>query len=166
MLLLWLNPKLLVIQIKEGLIRFLLFAIIILTLAETVNATTMSFTVPKGEELTRSVSLAVDDRVLIEFTIVGLKRSELDFYITDPEGNVKVEYGQVGRVKYCFVCDTAGEYVLHFSNTDGSEDKLVTLNYDVQHYIFGMPQTLFLTLFIVLVCVGAVATFILMGKPR
>lgn len=166
MLLLRLNQKVSVIQIKEGLISFLLFAIIILTLAETVNATTMSFTVPRGEELTKSISLVVDDRVLIEFTVVGQKRSELDFYITDPQGNVKVEHGQVGIVKYCFVCDTTGEYVLHFSNTDQSEDKLVTLNYEVQHYIFGMPQTLFLTLFIVLVCVGAVATFILMGKPR
>jgi len=63
-------------------------------------------------------------------------------------------------------CDEAGEYVLHFSNTDASEDKLVTLNYEIQHYIFGIPQMLFLTIIIVLVCVGAVATFILMGKTR
>lgn len=156
----------LVIQIKEKLIRFLLVVIIFLALAEVVNATTMSFAVPKGEELTKSIRLAVDDRVLIEFTVVGQTRSELDFYITDPQGNVKVEYSQVGRVKYFFVCDTAGDYVLHFSNTDQSEKKLVTLNYEVQHYIFGMPQTLFLTILIVLVCIGAVATFILMGKPR
>lgn len=153
------------IQIKEGLIRFLLAVTLFLALAEAVKATTMSFTVPKGEEWTKSISLAVDDRVLIEFTVVGQTKSALDFYITDPQGNVKVEYGQ-GKVKHCFVCDTAGEYILHFSNTDQSEDKLVTLNYDVQHYILGIPQTLFLTMFIVLVCVGAVATFVLMGKPR
>lgn len=166
MLLLDKSKKVLVIPIKEGLVRFVLFAIIFLALAEAVNATTMSFTVPEGEELIKSLSLVVDDRVSIEFTVVGQTISELDFYITGPQGNVKVEYDRVGRVNYCFVCDTAGEYVLHFSNINQSEDKLVTLNYEVQHYIFGMPQTLFLTIFIVLVCVGAVAAFVLMGKPR
>jgi len=154
------------IQIKEGLIHILLAVTLFLALAEAAKATTMSFTVPKGEEWTKSISLVVDDRVLIEFTVVGQTKSELDFYITDPQGNMKVEYGQVGTVKYCFICDTAGEYVLHVSNTDQSEDKLVTLNYDVQHYILGIPQTLFLAIFIALVCVGAVAAFVLMGKPR
>jgi hypothetical protein len=126
----------------------------------------MSFSVPEGEELTKPISLVVDDRVSIEFTIVGQTKSELDFYITDPQGNVTVEYSQVGTVKHCFACDKAGEYIMHFSNTDQAEDKLVTLNYEVQHYIFGMPQTLFLTILIALVCVGAVAAFALIGKPR
>jgi len=79
---------------------------------------------------------------------------------------VKVEYSKVGTVSYPFVCDEAGEYFLHFSNTDTSEDKLVTLDYEIQHYIFGIPQMLFLTIIIVLVSVAAVATFILMGKPH
>lgn len=53
-----------------------------------------------------------------------------------------------------------------FPTFGSSEDKLVSLDYEVQHYIFGMPQMLFLTIIIVLVCVAAVAVFILMGKPR
>ena len=154
------------IQIKKGLIRTLLAVTLFLALAKAAKATTISFTVPKGDEWTESISLVVDDRVLIEFTVVGQTKSELDFYITDPQGNMKVEYIKVGTVKCSFICDTAGEYVLHVSNTDQSEDKLVTLNYDVQHYILGIPQTLFLTMFIALVCVAAVAAFVLMGKPR
>ncbi len=47
-----------------------------------------------------------------------------------------------------------------------SENKLVTSDYEIQHYIFGIPQMLFLTTIIVLVSVTAVATFILMGKPH
>ena len=101
-----------------------------------------------------------------KFTVVGQTESALDFSITDPHGDVKVEYSNVGIVDHRFVCDEAGEYVLHFSNTDNTEDKLVILNYEIQHYIFGIPQMLFLTIIIVLFCVGAVATFILMGKPR
>ena len=78
---------------------------------------------------------------------------------------MKVKYDSVCTVSYPFVCDEAGEYLLHFSDTDTSENRLVTLDYEIQHYIFGIPQMLFLTLIIVLVCMGAVATFILMGKP-
>lgn len=55
---------------------------------------------------------------------------------------------------------------MHFSNSASSEDRLVSLDYEVQHYILGMPQMLFLTAVIVVVCVAAVAVFILMGKPR
>jgi len=83
--------------------------------------------------MTKSISLVVDDRVLVKFSVVGQSESTLDFYITDPHGDMKVEYGKVGTVSYPFVCDEAGEYVLHFSNTDISEDKLVTFDYEIQH---------------------------------
>ena len=156
------------IQPKEELTHFLfaIMTMILSILVQLAEATTMNFTVPKGEEVSKSIRLAVEDRVLIEFTVVGQTGSKLDFYITDHHGNVKVEYRKTSNVNYCFVCDEAGEYVLHFSNTDTSEDKLVTLNYEVQHYIFGIPQMLLLTIIIVLVCMGTVATFILMGKTR
>jgi hypothetical protein len=154
------------IQLKKKLIRFLFIVMVFSTLVQLTGATTLNFTVPKGEEKTISLSLVVEDHVIVKFTVVGQTGSTLDFYITDPHEDVKVEYSKAGTVSYPFVCDEAGEYVLHFSNTDTSEDKLVTLNYEIQHYIFGIPQMLFLTIIIVLVCMGAVATFILMGKPR
>jgi len=154
------------ILLKKGLVRFLFIVIVLAILVQPADATAISITVPKGEEITKSISLVAEDRVLVKFTVVGQTASTLDFYITDPNGDVQVEYSRVGTVSYPFVCDEAGEYVLHFSNTDTSEDKLVTLNYEIQHYIFGIPQMLFLTIIIVLVSVAAVATFILMGKPR
>jgi hypothetical protein len=150
------------IRLKREPIRFLFIVIVFAVLVQPADATAMYFTVPKGEETTRSINLVAEDRVLVKFTVVGT----LDFYITDPNGEVQIEYSRVDTVSYSFVCDEAGEYVLHFSNTDTSEGKLVTLDYEIQHYIFGIPQNLFLTLIIVLVCMGAVATFILMGKPR
>jgi len=76
------------------------------------------------------------------------------------------EFDKVGYFHYPFVFDAEGEYVLHLSNIDSTEDKLVALDSEVQHYIFGIPQMLFLTIIIVVVCVAAVAVFILMGKPR
>lgn len=154
------------IQLEKKLIRFLFIVIAFSILVQTAKATTINFTVPESEELTKTISLVIEDHVSVKFTVVGQTASTLGFYITDPHGDVKVEYNDVGNVDYRFVCDEAGEYVLHFHNTDISEGKLVTLNYEIQHYIFGIPQMLFLTIIIVLVCIGAVATFMLMGKPR
>jgi hypothetical protein len=76
------------------------------------------------------------------------------------------EFDKVGYFHYPFVCDAEGEYVLHFSNAGSSEDRLVTLDYEVDHYIFGIPQMFFLTIIIAIVCVAAVAVFIFMGKPH
>ncbi len=154
------------IRYKKELIHFLFAVVVFLILVQAAEATTISFTVPKSEEKTKSISLVVEDHVSVKFTVVGQTGSTLDFCITDPDGNVKAEYNKTGNVDYRFVCDEAGEYILHFSNPDTSEDKLVTLNYEIQHYIFGIPQMLFLTIIIVLVCMGAVTAFILMGKPR
>jgi len=64
--------------------------------------------------MTKSISLVVDDRVLVKFSVVGQSESTLDFYITDPHGDMKVEYGKVGTVSYPFVCDETGECVLRF----------------------------------------------------
>jgi hypothetical protein len=154
------------IWLKKELVRFLFIVIVFAVLVQLADATATSFYVEKGEEKTISINLVVEDRVLVKFTVVGQTASTLDFYITDSNGDVQVEYSRVGTVSYPFVCDEAGEYVLHFSNTDTSEDKLVTLDYEISHYIFGIPQMLFLTIIIVLVSMGAVATFTLMGKPR
>jgi len=154
------------IRLERESIRFLFIAIVLAILVQPAGATAVSFTVPKGEEITKSISLVVEDHVLVKFTVVGQTANTLDFCITDPHEAVKVEYSNVGTVSYPLVCDEAGEYILHFSNAGTSEDKLVTLDYEISHYIFGIPQMLFLTTIIVLVSVAAVATFILMGKPH
>ena len=153
------------IWFRKLLILFLFTGIVFSSIVQFAEATTMNFTVHSGEDVPKSISLAVEDHVLIRFTVVGPSDSALYFYISYRNGTEK-EFGKVGYFHYPFVCDAEGEYVLHFSNIDSTEDKLVTLDYEVQHYIFGIPQMLFLTIIIVLVCVAAVAAFILMGKPR
>jgi len=153
------------IQFRKPLIRLFFWATILSMLVQVVEATTMNFTVQGDEEVTRSISLEVDDRVLIKFTVVGQTTSTLNFYMSYPNGTVK-DFGKVGSVNYPFVCEVSGKYVLHFSNVDSSGDKLVTLDYEIQHYILGIPQMLFLAIVIVLICLAAVAAFIFMGKPR
>lgn len=150
----------------KKIICFLFIVVVFSVLIQTAEATTINFTVSEDGEETKLISLVVEDHVSIKFTVLGQTESTIDFNITDPHGNVKAEYSNVGYVDYRFVCDEAGEYILHFYNTDTTEEKLVTLNYEIQHYIFGIPQMLFLTIIIVLVCLVAVATFILMAKPH
>jgi len=134
-------------------------------IAQLATATVMSFTVHVHEEVTRILNLAVDDHVSIGLTTVSREnRGILDFWVTFPNGTIKISYGNVGGVRYDFVCEVAGEYTLHFANVGQSEDVLTSLNYDVGHYILGIPQTLFLMITIAVVCVFAIAVFVLTGK--
>lgn len=149
---------------------FCIFLIILTAFSSSIRfgqATVASFTVRAGGETTRLLSLAIEDRVAIKFAVVGGQGgSTLDFRITCPNGTDKAIYIDVGNLDYRFVCDAEGNYTMHFSNAGSFEDMFVSLDYEVQHYIFGMPQMLFLTMIVVVVCVAAVAVFILMGKPR
>jgi hypothetical protein len=79
-----------------------------------------------------------------------------------PNGTVK-EFGKSGDFSYSFVCDSEGEYGLNFTNNEEGET-LVTLNYEVDHYIFGMPQMLFMVIVIAFVSVIGVAVFIGLSK--
>jgi len=55
---------------RKLLIRFLFIAIAFSIIVQFAEATTMNFTVHSGEDVPKSISLAVDDRVLIKFTVV------------------------------------------------------------------------------------------------
>jgi hypothetical protein len=129
------------------------------------EAATLSLTVKQGEKMIQPISLVVEDRVLIQFKVIGATSSFLQFSMTFPNGTVH-NFGEVGTFSTSFVCDLEGEYTLNFTNTDQTENKLVTLNYNIDHYIFGIPQTLFLVILIGVVSVLGVAVFIgLSPKP-
>lgn len=150
---------------RKMLAAFLLVVIVFSISVQISKATVATFTVKGGQEVTKPLNLAVEDHVVIKLTVVGSSDSSLYFSLACPNGTLE-NFGKVGYTTYSFVCADAGDYTLRFSNTESSEDKLVTLDYEVEHYILGIPQMLFLTLIIVGVCVAAVAVFILMGKPR
>lgn len=145
-------------------VYFLIIALMLSFFTQVVVAIALNFTVPKNDEVVRSLNLAVDDHVSIKFTVTGQTEKVLDFKMLDPHGDTIVEYSEVGNVNEKLVCVVSGEYYLYFSNLESSEDKLVTLNYEIDHYIFGIPQMLFLTMVIALLCMGAIAAFVMMGK--
>ena len=153
-------------MIRKYAAHVLFAATLIVLLISSVKATAMSFTVPAGQVEIKTLSLDVEDHVTITFTVTGQAMSGLDFYILDPQGNVQKDFSNASYVNYQFVCSEEGEYKLYFSNAGSTEDELVSLDYEVQQYIFGMPQMLFLTLIVVGICMAMVALFVFMGKPR
>lgn len=143
----------------------LLFVVIAGLIVKSANAETENFTVPPETDFTKSLNLRENDRVSIGFSVVGETTHEIDFYIIDPDEDIIYPYYDRGHLSFSFLTTKAGAYTLHFDNIQSTETKMVTLNYDVEHYIFGMPETMFLTIIIIIICVLAVATFILLGKP-
>jgi len=150
----------------ENLTRPIVNVFVILALLSVLmglcQATITSFIVKGGEEVTHPISLIVEDRVLIQYKVVGGNINALQFSINLPNGTVR-DFSGSGDFSYSFICDDEGEYLLHFVNSDQTEI-YVTLDYEVQHYIFGIPLMLFMTLIIVVACVVGVAAFVLMGR--
>jgi hypothetical protein len=132
------------------------------------HATTTQFTLKAGGEVTHPINLITEDRVLIQLKVIGTTADSshnLLFSISFPNGTVK-DFGERGNFNYNFICDAEGEYTLNFTNTDQTESKLVTLNYEIDHYIFGIPQMLFMVILIAVVSMVGVAVFIgLSRKP-
>ena len=147
--------------------RSSVYALIIIALLAVLiglgQEMTTSLTVKGGEEVTNPLTLVVEDRVLIQFTAIGEPASILQFSIIFPNAT-EIDFGEVGKASYSFICDSEGEYKLHFVNNDQNIDKLVTLNYEIEHYIFGIPSMLLLALIIVLACVGGVFAFVILGR--
>jgi len=152
-------------QSKTHITSLVLFVIIATFILQNAEATATNFTVHGGEEITKQISLTVDDHVLIRFSVVGAPDNTLNFSIVYPNGTVQ-NFGLIGDFHHSFICDSDGTCILHFSNMHSIEEKFVALDYEVEHYILGIPQMLFLTVIIAILCVAAVAVFILMGKPH
>jgi hypothetical protein len=149
--------------------RSIVYIIVILALTVAFvglgHATTTNFTLKGGEKLIHPINLIVEDRVLIQYKVIGATAdtsNTVHFSLSFPNSTVK-EFGEKGDFSYSFICDAEGEYTLNFTNTDQTE-KLVTLNYEIDHYIFGIPQMLFMVIVIAVISVIGVAVFIGLSK--
>ena len=150
------------IRYKKVVILLLIGLLSIISLINIANAKTLSITVPTNEQITQKIDLAVDDHVLIQFTVLGIEDKFITFSLVYPN-MTEIIFGEVGVFSHSFVCDEKGEYMMLFVNNDLNEGKLVTLNYEIEHYIFGMPQMLFITLLIVVFCVAMIAFYFMLS---
>jgi len=144
---------------------FLILIPVIFIFAGTASATIARLTVQDDKEEIYPIKLANEDRVLIQFTVIGQSKNTLQFSIAFPNGTV-IDYGEIGVFHLSFISTFEGQCLLNFTNNDLGDSKQVTLDYEIDHYTFGMPQMLFMTILIAVVCVAGVAVFIgLSRKP-
>jgi hypothetical protein len=147
---------------QKFLIYFFIELVSIMFFVAPLWATTLSITVPAGEQVDQIIDLKVDDHVRIQFNVLGEDNSYISFSIVYPN-STEVNFSEVGVFSYNFISDTKGECKLFFVNNDMAENKLVTLNYEVESYLFGMPQTQFLMIFIAVICVMMIAFYSLLS---
>lgn len=146
---------------KVGFIQ-LVGLMVIIFLIDLSSASLSSFTIPAGEEINHKINLDINDRVVLEFRIIGTENNFISFSLFYPNAT-EINFGEVGKLNHNFMCDAKGEYNLNFVNNDMNESKLVTLNLDVEHYIFGMPQMLFLAVVIVVIFLAGIAAKVLVS---
>jgi hypothetical protein len=142
---------------------FLCSLIALVLLADIVTAYSDTFELPARDSVMREVNLNADDVVSGRVSVVGMP---INFSVSDPDGAVISTCTVDGPLDFNFTAAKAGKYQLHFENWFSDEAKFVTLNYNVQHYIFGFPQEFALLFIIVGVALVAVVIFIAMSpKP-
>jgi len=125
-----------------------------------------SFTVQPQEEHVITLNLKETDSVSGSFSVVSDDESGVNFYVTDPAGNTILRHDNVGQRSFSFTAQATGDFKLHFDNSVSSVySKKVVLDYNITHYIMGMPQEQFLLLVIFAVAlIGIIAYAILMPK--
>ena len=131
-----------------------------------VFAETENFTVQAFAETTRSISLQQGDHVSIGYTIVAVSSSEFDFRITDPSGQTILNFTSTDARNVSFAATETGTYILHFDNSQSSDDKFVTWNYNTDQYVMGIPQSMFLVVIIAIILVIFAAVYAILGKSR
>jgi hypothetical protein len=145
------------------LVCLLLVFILLVTIADTVQAATESLNVQAGEESVRKIDVSAGDHVRIDLTVLSSSPSSMRFQIVFSDGATE-DYGASSSYNVSFVSGVKGVCELHFDNTNSSIAQLVTLNYEIEHYYFGIPEIPFLMLVIVVLLLCIVAGYIIMGK--
>jgi hypothetical protein len=130
---------------------------------EIAHATTESLNVEAGKDLVCKINLESEDRVQLTFVTIGQAYSNLRFSIVLPNSTV-INLGEIDQYSTSFTSDAKGTCELHFDNTNSSETALVSLNYEVEHYILGMPEMIFILVAIAVLLMVIVTGYIIMGK--
>jgi hypothetical protein len=138
-------------------------SILLIAMIATVKATTESLNVKADEDFVRQISISAEDHIHITFTVLSHSPGSLHFWIVFPNGTIG-DYGKSTNYDINFVSDVQGECEMHFDNIDSLDTQLVTLNYEIEHYYFGIPEIPFLMLVIVILLLCIVTGYIIMGK--
>jgi hypothetical protein len=147
----------------NSLMCFLLVSTLLITTISTAHAATESLNVKAGEDLVRKINMSAEDHLRISFTVLSDSSGSFRFWVVFPDG-AKQDYGESTSYNVSFVSGVQGECELHFDNTVSSSGQLVTLNYEIEHYYFGIPEIPFLIIVIAVLLLCIVVGYMIMGK--
>ena len=150
-------------KFKKIFASFLIGLMSTIFLIDLVLATTLSLNISAGEEVNHKIELKVDDQLTIQFNAIGEGNNQIFFSIIYPNAT-ETKFGEVISFSKTLDCTIEGEYTLKFVNSDPNQSRLVTLNYNIEKYIFGMPKLFFLAFVIAVICLIMIAACALMGK--
>ena len=85
------------------------------------------------------------------------------FSLVFPNSTV-ISVGDVGQYSTSFTSDVGGTCELNFDNSNSSTPVFVALNYEVDHYILGIPEMIFVLAAIVVLLMVIVTGYIIMSK--
>lgn len=151
-------------------IGYVLFAIVLFAslfvLVGTVASENANFVVQPHEERVITIKLQETDSFSGSFSVVSNDDFGVDFSISDPGNQTTLIYSNTKQKSFSFTAEMTGNYQLHFDNPESSElVKTVALNYNVTHYIMGLPQEQFFLVVIAIVAlIGVVVYVALMPK--
>ena len=150
-------------HLRKPLCLLIIFSLTIF-LTGLAQAKTESINVEPGKDLNQTIDLVTGDRTSLSFTVLGSSSPiTIHFYIVLPNGTIS-DHGEISQFTFGFFTEVEGECQLHFDNGNSSDTKLVTLNYEVEHHVFGIPQLFFLLVAITLLLLCVAAGYIVMGK--
>ena len=145
-------------------LMMLYFSVLFVLMIGEVNAVSHTFTVPADGEVVKTIGLNEGDVVWGRVIVVGGSDNTIKFYVTDPNGNAILQFDRAGATDFRFTIANTGTHRFHFDNMQSGSDKTVTINYEVQRYIMGLPQEFFYVLVVALI--GLIGVFVFVALSR
>ena len=150
-------------QLRKGSIPlFLLLTFSLLATVRSVVADTATYPIQPLQQQTITLTLNNGDSVT--GTIVVNGQGMIDFWISDPQGMNVTNYSNAGQTSFSINAQTSGTFTFHMFNPSADSSISVTINYNPNFTILGMPQELFLLLVIVGVALLLVVVWALSSK--
>jgi len=133
--------------LKTAIFFFVLFFALISPFAVGfVFAETVTYDVFLQQQQIVTVSLNAGDKMAGTALVNG--EGTIVFWISDPHNHNVTVPSSVGQKTFSLTAETSGVFSVHLYNS-GASAVSVTLNFNVSHQIFGMPQEIFLLMVIV-----------------
>jgi hypothetical protein len=138
---------------------FVLMAIVV----SLAQASTESVSIRPGDQFVRTLQLGGGDQVALTFKVLGPYPTTLDFSVLFPNGTT-TDYGTRSQGSFRLSTEVEGKCLFVFENSDSLDVQLLTLDYNVEHYILGLPMLLFVLVAVAGLLVFVVAGYMVMGK--